>query len=443
MRENQTLSSERAGLEQKLERHMLETNALSVQHASLKDILGERGINASEKRRSRALDSPSVQQRFSTPDLHRVRDLEQQLETNIKNQEELKTQYEEINERGEKMKREYEEKLTALDNDHQAAVKYLRGTEKMLSKMKQELQRVKNENGDLKKKLDKAKDDAETDKRDAPESSSTDLEAERQKMRQEFEATQSSLQSSVSELEKRITTMQQQMSSTETELQHAKSSHTSAQNDLTNLQSSFSQSRSDIERLQKENTLLEERAKDAENKVQLLLDQVEHSVDNYRRQSRMSTSNPPILNGTGAGHVRAPSGVSEASVASSPGKPGHSRNISTGGDSDYSAGGQPESAGGHESRNSMALDSLASELDALRTHWETTNKHYRLSDRFDFERTPTSAVHPVGTGGLADWRRGLELDEDEEGTRPGTSEESAMKGSSGQERDDMPTPTAT
>ncbi|KAK4495339.1 hypothetical protein PRZ48_013670 [Zasmidium cellare] len=449
MRDNQNLSSERAELEQKLERHMLETNALSVQHASLKDILGERGINASEKRRSRALDSPSMQQRFSTPDLQRVRELEQQLETNIKNQEELKMQYEEINERGEKMKKEYEEKLTALDNDHQAAVKYLRGTEKMLSKMKQELQRVKNDNGELKKKLDKAKDDAEMSKRTTPEPSSAEWEAEREKMKKEFESTQSSLQKSVSDMESRISTMQQQLSSTESELQHAKSSHTSAQNDLATLQTTFSQSRTDIERLQKENSLLEERAKDAENKVQLLLDQVEHSVDNYRRQSRMSTGNTPIINGTGSGHQRAPSGVSEASAASSHTK-GHTRDTSGGGDSTYSASGvsQPESAGAQDHRNSMALDSLASELDALRTHWETTNKNYRLSDRFDFERTPTSATsNPAGSGagvggGLADWRRGLELDDEDDATRPGTRE-GKVGGSARDSRDDMPTPTAT
>lgn len=439
MRDNQNLGSDKAELEQKLERHMLETNALSVQHTSLKDILVERGINASEKRRSRALDSPSMQQRFSTPDLARVRDLEQQLEINIKNQEELKMHYEETNQQGEKMKREYEEKLTALDNDHQAAVKYLRGTEKMLSKMKQELQRVKNDNGELKKKLEKAKDNAETSKRNTPEPSSADWEAEREKMKQEFQSTQSSLQNSVLDMEKRIATIQQQLSSTETELQQAKTSHTSAQNDLSTLQSTFSQSRNDIDRLQKENGLLEERARVAENKVQLLLDQVEHSVDNYRRQSRVS--NTPIMNGTAttSGHQRAPSGVSEASVAFSHIK-GHSRDVSSGGESTYSASGNPpDSAGAGDHRNSMALDSLASELDALRTHWETTNKNYRLSDRFDFERTPTTAT--AGPGGLADWRRGLELDDEDDQTRPGTREE---KGSAREDsREDMPTPTAT
>ncbi|KAJ8115440.1 hypothetical protein OPT61_g2915 [Boeremia exigua] len=51
----------------------------------------------------------------------------------------------------------------------------------------------------------------------------------------------------------------------------------------------------------------------------------------------------------------------------------------------------------------MALDNLASELDALRSHWETTNKAYRLSDRFDFERTPTRETHDVDEG-ISQWR---------------------------------------
>jgi len=431
MKENQGLGSEKAELEQRLERHMLETNALSVQHASLRDILGERGVNASEKRRSRALDSP-ITARFSTPDLQRVKELEAQLEANAKNHEDLKMQFEEVSQRGDQMKREYEEKLTALDNDHQAAVKYLRGTEKMLSKMKQELQRVKNENGDLKKKIDKAKEDGE-----AETNRSDEWESEREKLRAEFTATQSSLQNSVSELESRITTMQGQLQTAETELQSTKMSHTSAQKDLSALQATHSQSRDDIERLQKENAMLEERAKDAENKVQLLLDQVETSVDNYRRQSRLSQSQgqAPTINGN-SGHQRQPSDT--ASEASNHVTSSHTRNTSSGGDSTFSAGGESNADG----RNSMALDSLASELDALRTHWETTNKNYRLSDRFDFEKNHNNAGSSTSVGGggaLMDWRRGLELDDDSEANK------SAGTSTVGEHSDyqDLPTPTAT
>lgn len=412
MKENQSLNSEKADMERRLERHMLETNALSVQHASLKDILGERGVSGSDKRRSRALDSPSSSTRFSTPDLHRVRELEQQLETSLKGQDEIRSQYEEISERGDKMKREYEEKLTALDNDHQAAVKYLRGTEKMLSKMKQELQRVKNDNGELKKKLEKAMDDAQSSSRATPDPVSVGWETEKETLQREVSAVQESMQKSVSELEGRIATMQQQLQETQSDLQEERNRHTRAQTDMSTLHTNFAQSRSDIERLQKDNVLLEERARDAENKVQLLLDQVESSVDNYRRQSRNSHTGTGTPMTNGAFHPRAPS-ISEASSSPTPVKT-HSR------DPSGTASVTSESAAG-DTRNSLALDSLATELDALRSHWETTNKNYRLSDRFDFEPSSTSAsVIPAGSG-LQDWRRGLELDDDDDQTRPGTS----------------------
>ncbi|PIB02033.1 Kelch repeat-containing protein 2 [Cercospora beticola] len=448
MKENQALGSEKAELEQKLERHMLETNALSVQHASLKDILNERGISAADKRRSRGLDSPGSN-RFSTPDTSRVREMEQQLEAQAKNHEDLKQQFEEVSGRSDKMKREYEEKLAALDNDHQAAVKYLRGTEKMLSKMKQEMQRVKNENADLSKKLTKAKEDMESSARSTPatERKNEDWEGERQKLKQEVSAVQTKLQGSIDDLESRITKMQEQLRTTEQELSQSKTSQSTAQTELENLRSTIESSKADMERLQKENALLEERARDAENKVQLLLDQVESSVDNYRRQSRMrSPGGTPTLNGVV--HQRAPS-VSESSVDAGElpeHLKSHSRQISTGGDSTYSAS---DSATGNEGRNSMALDSLASELDALRTHWETTNKNYRLSDRFDYDKTPTTAGPNTagGNSSLMDWRRGLELDDDDDNaTRPGTSDGSKKSKSPDAQRKpsvDEPTPTAT
>ena len=413
MKENQSLSAHRAELEQQVQSQALEKNALAVQHASLRDILGERGINAADVRRSRAMDSPSSLSRFSTPDLQRMRELEHQLDASLKSHDEMKSQFEEVSERDEKMKKEYEEKLTALDNDHQAAVKYLRGTEKMLSKMKQELQRVKDENRELKKKMDKASDEGDASKRGTPD----DWEAERERLKKEVADTQANLKSSVEDLETRLDTMQHQLQNAEDEMQQTRMAHATSRADLSTLQATHTQSRNDIEKLQKENTILEERARDAENKVQLLLDQVESSVDNYRRQSRMPGDGVPTMNGT---YHRPMSGLSEANTTNH--VQGHTRNQSDGSQSIISE------ATGADGRNSMALDSLASELDALRSHWETT-KNYRLSDRFDFERTtPTSSAHPnVGSGdfgsSLAQWRQGLNLDdEDDDKSRPTTSD---------------------
>ncbi|KAK5717059.1 Negative regulator of mitotic exit [Elasticomyces elasticus] len=444
MREKQSVESEKTELEQKLQSQMLDTNALAVQHSSLKDVLHERGINAAEVRRSRALDSPSsaLSNRFSTPDLHRVKDLEQQLEASLKSHDEMKAQFEEVSERDEKMKREYEEKLTALDNDHQAAVKYLRGTEKMLSKMKQELQRVKNENGELRRRVEKAKEDEGVSTKGVSADAEAEWEKERSTLREEVEKAQTELKRNVSDMETRINDMQQQMAHSESELETARSAHATSTRDLTSLQANHSQARGDLERLQQENSLLEERARDAENKVQLLLDQVEHSVDNYRRQSRRVSGAPSaaglMVNGTGGHHQRnlsGASGISQSTVGTM--GMGHTRNISDTAESTYSVD-APSTTGegghGEDGRNSMALDALAGELDALRSHWETTNKNYRLSDKFEFERKGSSpAITPEHAGaasggefgGLASWRRGLDVDdEDGEGeeSRPTTSE---------------------
>ena len=194
-------------------------------------------------------------------------------------------------------------------------------------------------------------------------------------------------------------------------MHQTKMAHATSQADLTTLQATHSQSRGDIEKLQKENGMLEDRARDAENKVQLLLDQVEHSVDNYRRQSKLGESVPTM---NGLLHPRSPSSMSEANTNH---VGGHSRNLSDGANSTIS------DATGADARNSMALDSLASELDALRSHWETT-VNYRLSDRFDFERTPTATnQHASGDfGSLANWRRGLDVSDEEDRSRPTTSD---------------------
>lgn len=423
LRDVQTMTNEKTELEQKLQSQLLETNALAVQHGALKNILQERGINPADVRRSRAMESPSSMSRFSTPDLHRVRELEQQLEASLKSHDEMKTQFEDVSERDEKMKREYEEKLTALDNDHQAAVKYLRGTEKMLSKMKQELQRVKNENGDLRKKVEKIRGDGEGSARATPEVPA-DWETERANLKKEVESTQASLKSSVAGLEEKLAAMQSKLQTAEAELEQSKASHATSRSDLTALQASHTQARSDIERMQQENSMLEERAKDAENKVQLLLDQVEHSVDNYRRQSRMSDMATPVPNGTSS-HSRNASTASEATTIDQytpTGLPphnnfggGHTRSTSDGALSIVST-----TTSNADGRNSLALDSLASELETLRSHWETTNKNYRLSERFDFENQ--RGVGPARTTeSLASWRKGLDIDEEDENSRPNTA----------------------
>lgn len=78
------------------------------------------------------------------------------------------------------------------------------------------------------------------------------------------------------------------------------------------------------------------------------------------------------------------------------------------------------------SRGSMALDQLAAELDALRSHWETSNKNYRLSDRFDFEKPLTSEEGGLSES-LSQWRKRLAPDEDERSKDSGGNERPAAQ----------------
>lgn len=153
--------------------------------------------------------------------------------------------------------------------------------------------------------------------------------------------------------------------------------------------------RKDLEQLQSENLLLEQRATDAEQKVSLLIDQVENLVDNYRRRSR-----------------QVPSTNSEVAAGSNGLDLGHARSESSETASTYGGNGL-------DAWNSAALDNLASELETLRSHWEATNKNYRLSSNFDFDQPAGGAKdddhHGAGMGlmskSLADWRKRLDADD--------------------------------
>ena len=383
LREVQSSQAENAELRLQYERHQLESNALEVQLKTLKNLLEERGVNAVDARRSRILDSPGS--RFGTPELNRVRELEQQLDASIKAHDEMRSTFEQ---REHDVSKEWEEKLTALHNDHQAAVKYLRGTEKMLTKMKQELERYKGANTKLEEELAQARQAARS-----PQPPSG-WESERESLQNEISSMQANLKTSVTHLESQLSALRSELTSVYQE-------RDSAAQHAQQVESSMQQSRADLDALRLQNEQLEERARDAEQRVQMFLDQFESSVDSYRRQSQV-----PV----GAGHE----GLN--------GNHGHFHNShdSISGDSIYSDGDgdgdvTPDAAAAAAAaatRNSVALDNLATELDALRSHWETTNKAYRLSDRFDFERTPTSEKSELSDS-LAAWRKRMDLEDDE------------------------------
>lgn len=370
MKESQAAATENRELKSQLENKQRDAGALAIQHAALKDLLGERGTSASDNRRSPHLDSPGS--RYGTPEQGRLRELEQQLSASLKSHDEMKVFFET---REQETDRAYREKLEQLENDYQSAVHYVKGTEKMLKRMKDELARYKAQSVKMQSELDASRQEAE---RSRLNQSVSDLNQSVSDLNQDTNA-------SIANLERQLAQLKADLASAEEAKDKSRSEYTSMQQQLSAL---ADRSRAELEQLKQENQLLETRASDAEQKVTMLLDQVENSVGHYRRQSQHGGQ------GTN-GILRTHSNASSNTI-------GRTRADSNASQDDPSF---------PDNRGSMALDSLANELEALRTHWESTN-NYRLSTQSDIDRTPTKETHD-GSGlsdSLAEWRRRLDDD---------------------------------
>jgi hypothetical protein len=435
VKEVQAAQSERTAMQQKVERNQLEGNALEVQLRTLKNLLEERGISTADVRRSRALDSPSS--RYGTPEMNRVRELERQLDQSIKAHDEVRSSFEQ---REQDLNREWEEKIVGLENDREGAMKYVRGLEKMLAKMKQELQKAKAANVELERGMIERANAANSGSNGA----SQEWEAERNALRNEIAEQQKSVKTTMSALEAQITTLKTTLSQAEKDrdVVRRQATESQAQHEA-RMNSLAERANAELEALRHENLALEDRAADAEQKVQLFLDQFETSVDNYRRQSRLENGNPNHsgpngISRHGHGHTNSVSGESMYSNMTDTTEDDATDNSGELTPSAHSfptagfAGGIPSahspdkassSGGGHgRDRSSTALDSLATELDALRSHWEeSSKKNYRLSDKFDFEKpspaglglsgeaSSSTTTPELGSAGLGDWRKKMDL----------------------------------
>lgn len=379
LRDTQSLQAANTDLKNKLAAQQLETNAMTVQHNALKDILSERGISPTGAIRARGFSSP----RTISPEVSRSRDLETQLATANAAHEETKQAFAIQVQESESA---YREKLSQLESDYQSAVHYVKGTEKMLKQLKDQLTRYKTENGRLKSEIEQLEERLEGDD-EKPEVSS-EWEGQRAALENKIGHLESELSASNAQLQKSLDLLRTELEASEQEREEALKNYKDAAKKLEG-------HRKDLEQLQSENSLLEQRATDAEQKVALLLDQVEHSVDNYRRRSRqvasMNSDMTASANGLGLGHARTQSSEDE---------------------SDYGGNGGNRL----EDRNSAALDNLANELETLRSHWEATSKNYRLSTNFDFEPSTGKKEDDTPTGmglseSLADWRKKLDTEE--------------------------------
>ncbi|KAJ5156071.1 hypothetical protein N7492_008874 [Penicillium capsulatum] len=398
MKESQSATAENRDLKTQLEAHHRDAGALNIQHAALKDLLGERGINT-DSRRSPRLESPGS--RFGTPEQGRLRELEQQLSTSMKAHEDMKASFET---REQEADRAFREKLEQLENDYQSAVHYVKGTEKMLKRMKDELSRYKSQNAKIQSDLDVAHKNLETAGKGAEDSAA--WETERTQLQRSISELEHSTSTSLGSLEAQISQLKSELAAAEGEKEKTRAEHERVKQDLF---STAERSRAELEQLKKENTLLETRASDAEQKVNMLLEQVETSVGHYRRQSQhgngmngISRTHSNASSNTAGGRNRADSSVSQDSTSFP------------------------------DNRGSMALDSLANELEALRSHWESTNHNYRLSTQLDLERTPTkenSDGPSMMSDSLTEWRRRLDEEERGSGVAGKTKPVSAGNGS--------------
>ncbi|BFZ58696.1 Negative regulator of mitotic exit [Savitreella phatthalungensis] len=179
----------------------------------------------------------------------------------------------------------FHDRLTQLEADYASAVHYVKGTEKMLRKMKEELAKSKEQASTLQGQLDV---------RDMPNATSRAGRGDGQEL--------------------------------ESAKAHAR-------------------------QLEHDNLELERRMKEAEHKVNVLLDQFEQSVDTYRRRSQLFS----------------PSDFDGASTETSP----VHATVSAPRAPSFSAGDQAAL------RSSSALDQLAKELDQLRGHWEREREKSR------------------------------------------------------------------
>ena len=400
VRELRDSQSKHSTVQRELESHQRDASALSVQHNALKELLDERGISSENGRsRSRNLDSPAY--RLDTPDNTRLRELEQELEASRQAHQETKSL---IESRELEADKTYREKLELLENDYQSAVHYVKGTEKMLKRMKDELTKYKKANERLQSELDGAQR-SHSERSMEPEAAA-EWERERNSLQKEIEEIQRSVKDSHSQLEAQMAQVRSELYTAQQERDHHRQNNEQVQQKLAHTTSVAQQARSELDQLKNENSMLEARALDAEQKVTLLLDQVGTSVGNYRRQSQQIN---------GHGHARGLSNVSTTSANPPTNfRAGHSHTDSV----------DPSTT--ENNRNSLALDSLASELETLRLHWADTHRNYRLSNQFDYERSnPNSAV---GSGNMSDslanWRKRLDAEEAQKGRGQRDSSES-------------------
>lgn len=252
----------------------------------------------------------------------------------------------------------FKDRLSQLEADYQSAVHYVKGTEKMLRRMKEELGKYKSANALLHERLEKSS--AGPDQKTienltiSHEVRSRELESRLAEIASEKELINAELSDVRTQLKTTTTLHANQVAQLESKIAHRSSPEDLAVDDakVKQLEDDLSEAHLLAQRLEFENRELERRRNESEAQVKLILNQFEQSVDSCRRQSTLISSS---MNGL----VSSKESRSQYTVD-------HERD-------DHVA---PSlfSDTTYQQRTSSALDLLANELDQLRGHLESSAK---------------------------------------------------------------------
>ncbi|KAI5295488.1 Negative regulator of mitotic exit [Ascosphaera acerosa] len=427
-----SLSLEIRDLKAQLETQQRDANALAVQHSALKQLLNDRNLHRSDSaRRSPHLDSSSASAtpRYGTPDLPRLRELEQQLQASLKAQDEMKSLYERREKDAENM---YNEKLEQLGKDYRSAVHYVKGTEKMLRRMKDELEKYKSQNAKFQSELESV--GRQSSSSEYSSRAVAEWEVERAHLQSALADAQEKMSSAILELESQVSKLHEDVAAARAERDKARRAEEGLEKELHELSE---KGRTEIARMRSENAALESRASDAERRVMMLLESsitAQQAQAGAVRRSQSNASSDTIgrfLSRSRGNSVNTSSREAEPDAENVPlrsSSAAAATTMASGGTLRSSMPGQCSDQP-PDQRTSLALDSLTSELDALRWHWEASNRrNHRLSDktldpdseefarvRHDFETADGQGEASKGDGGEEDEEEEEEEEEEADG----------------------------
>ncbi|KAI5284260.1 Negative regulator of mitotic exit, partial [Ascosphaera aggregata] len=429
-REARLLALEVRDVKAQLESQQRDASALSVQHNALKELLNERNLHYSDStRRSPRLESPasnSNPSRFGTPEQSRLREVEQQLQASMKAHEETKAMFEQREQEAEKT---YNERIQQLGKDYRSAVHYVKSTEKMLHRMKDELEKYKTQNAKFQSELENVNRQSSSPEYSAR--AAAEWESERSHLQGALADAQEKMNTAVVELESQVSKLHEDVAAARAERDKARRAEEALEQEVYELSE---KNRTEIARMRSENAALESRASDAERRVMVLL---ESSITAQQAQSGAVRRSQSNASSDTIGRILSRSRGNSVSTLSRDLEP-DTENVplrshsAAGATSTSVAGALRPAVHGHgdqpvDQRTSLALDSLTSELDALRSHWEASNRrNYRLSSNtIEPDREDLTRVHEeFEVGGedgkeepfilsesLVGWRKKLEEEE--------------------------------